>query len=215
MLLPGLIFMLALAVLAHFFAPRSWSALAWVVAFGLLGAAFIGQRGLTDAEARAHAETKTSHAVVLADLANKTAEAHRLALASERAITGRERELQAIIDRQDQEARHAQIDHQKRIDAADAAAASLRDQLKTISRAYTSQRDAANAAAATAAVGPPAGDAIEVLADVLGRCDARAGVYAAAADAAHAAGLACEGAYDAARGAVSAGGVAGLGLKAP
>ena len=38
---------LALAVVAHFFAPRSWSALAWTVAFGLLGAAFVGQREIT------------------------------------------------------------------------------------------------------------------------------------------------------------------------
>ncbi len=30
---------LALAVAAHFFAPRTWSALAWTVAFGLLAAA--------------------------------------------------------------------------------------------------------------------------------------------------------------------------------
>ena len=28
-----------LAVAAHFFAPRAWSALAWTVAFGLLAAA--------------------------------------------------------------------------------------------------------------------------------------------------------------------------------
>ena len=36
-----------LAVAAHFFAPRSWSALAWTVAFGVLGAAFVGQREIT------------------------------------------------------------------------------------------------------------------------------------------------------------------------
>lgn len=38
---------LALAVLAHFFAPRSWSALAWAIAFGLLSTAFVGQREVT------------------------------------------------------------------------------------------------------------------------------------------------------------------------
>ena len=38
---------LALAVAAHFFAPRAWSALAWTVAFVLLGAAFVGQREIT------------------------------------------------------------------------------------------------------------------------------------------------------------------------
>lgn len=53
---------LVLAVLAHFFAPRSWSALAWVIAFGVLGAAFIGQRGLTSAEQLAHERTRGAHA---------------------------------------------------------------------------------------------------------------------------------------------------------
>ena len=36
-----------LAVAAHFFAPRAWSALAWTIAFGVLGAAFVGQREIT------------------------------------------------------------------------------------------------------------------------------------------------------------------------
>ena len=36
-----------LAVAAHFFAPRAWSALAWAIAFGVLGAAFVGQREIT------------------------------------------------------------------------------------------------------------------------------------------------------------------------
>ena len=38
-----------LAVAAHFFAPRAWSALAWTIAFGVLGAAFVGQREITSA----------------------------------------------------------------------------------------------------------------------------------------------------------------------
>lgn len=44
---------------------------------------------------------------------------------------------------------------------------------------------------------PAAGDAIGVLADVLGRADRRAGLLAAYADAAHVAGLKCERDYDA------------------
>ena len=40
---------LGLAVAAHFFAPRAWSALAWTIAFGVLGAAFVGQREITSA----------------------------------------------------------------------------------------------------------------------------------------------------------------------
>lgn len=47
----------------------------------------------------------------------------------------------------------------------------------------------------------PAGDAIGVLADVLGRADRRAGVLADYADAARAAGLKCERDYDALTGA--------------
>lgn len=46
-------------------------------------------------------------------------------------------------------------------------------------------------------VGSPAGDPIGVLADVLGRADARAGLLADFADRAHAAGIACERSYDA------------------
>jgi hypothetical protein len=49
----------------------------------------------------------------------------------------------------------------------------------------------------TGSVSEAAGDAIGVLADVLGRADRRAGILAAYADAAHAAGLKCERDYDA------------------
>ena len=51
-----------LAFVAHFFAPRTWSAMAWVIAFGVLGAAFVGQRELTAAERTAHANTKAVNA---------------------------------------------------------------------------------------------------------------------------------------------------------
>ncbi|NMV37257.1 DUF2514 family protein [Ralstonia insidiosa] len=50
---------------------------------------------------------------------------------------------------------------------------------------------------ATAGAGPTAGDPLDVLADVLGRADKRAGELAAYADATHIAGAACERAYDA------------------
>ncbi|MBK8667873.1 MAG: hypothetical protein IPN21_18790 [Burkholderiales bacterium] len=54
-----------LAVAAHFVAPRAWSALAWTIAFGVLGAAFVGQREITAsvrieaAEGRAEAARPT------------------------------------------------------------------------------------------------------------------------------------------------------------
>ena len=53
---------LALAVAAHFFAPRAWSALAWTVAFGLLGAAFVGQREITASVRIESAEQATKRA---------------------------------------------------------------------------------------------------------------------------------------------------------
>lgn len=53
--------------------------------------------------------------------------------------------------------------------------------------------------AAASCPSPPAGDPIGVLADVLARADARAGVLAEYADRARIAGLACESAYQAVR----------------
>ena len=61
-----------LAVAAHFFAPRAWSALAWTIAFGVLGAAFVGQREVTasvrieaaeQAKQRADADEASLHAL--------------------------------------------------------------------------------------------------------------------------------------------------------
>jgi hypothetical protein len=85
-----------------------------------------------------------------------------------------------------------------RIEADRVAAVRARDELQ--------QRLAATVAAARAAStagGPPAGDPIGVLADVLSRADERAGVLAAYADRARAAGAACERAYDALTGSPS------------
>ena len=45
-----------LAVAAHFVAPRAWSALAWTIAFGVLGAAFVGQREITAGLRLSHAD---------------------------------------------------------------------------------------------------------------------------------------------------------------
>ena len=60
-----------LAVAAHFVAPRSWSAIAWTIAFGVLGAAFIGQREIT-ASVRIEAAEQTKQR---ADEARAVAEA--------------------------------------------------------------------------------------------------------------------------------------------
>lgn len=78
-------------------------------------------------------------------------------------------------------------------DAARTAADGLRRQLA----AYLAAARAGAAHPGPAAPGAPAGDPIGVLADVLERADRRAGVLAEFADRAHAAGIACERAYDA------------------
>ena len=65
---------LGLAVVAHFFAPRAWSALAWTAAFGVLGAAFIGQREITASvriEAAKQAKQRAEEARAVAEATDK------------------------------------------------------------------------------------------------------------------------------------------------
>lgn len=203
---------LVLAVLAHFFAPRSWSALAWVIAFGVLGAAFVGQREITAGVEVRLAEAKTENARLSAAYAQAEADARQQALEHERAITAKEQTLTATIDTNAKEARRVQTILTADRDRARAAERLVREQLATIASRY---RALGAAGADTAAAGqqPPAGDAIGVLAHLLGRADERAGILAAAADAAHAAGAACERDYDTARAALI--NVPALGLRAP
>ena len=63
-----------LAVAAHFFAPRAWSALAWAIAFGVLGAAFVGQREITASvriEAAEQAKQRAEDARAVAEATDK------------------------------------------------------------------------------------------------------------------------------------------------
>ena len=63
-----------LAVAAHFFAPRAWSALAWTIAFGVLGAAFVGQREITASvriEAAEQATKRAEEARAVAETTDK------------------------------------------------------------------------------------------------------------------------------------------------
>lgn len=63
-----------LAVAAHFFAPRAWSALAWALAFGVLGAAFVGQREITAGvriEAAEQAKQRADEARAVAEATDK------------------------------------------------------------------------------------------------------------------------------------------------
>lgn len=80
---------------------------------------------------------------------------------------------------------------------ADARAAdSVADRLRQrVAELVAAGRNPGNPTSAGA--GPATGDPLDVLADVLGRADKRAGDLAEYADAAHIAGQACERAYDA------------------
>ena len=76
------------------------------------------------------------------------------------------------------------------------AAGGTADKLRArVAQLVAASRAASNSAAADSS--QAAGDPLDVLADVLGRADKRAGDLAAYADATHIAGAACERAYDA------------------
>ena len=201
-----------LAVAAHFFAPRAWSALAWTIAFGVLGAAFVGQREITASVEVRLAEAKTENARLSAAYAQAEANARQQALEHERAIAAKEQTLTATLETNAKETRRVQATLTADRDRARAAERRLREQLATITSRYRTL-DATGADSTPAGKQSPAGDAIGVLAHLLGRADERAGILAAAADAAHAAGAACERDYDAARAALMS--VPALGLKAP
>jgi len=193
---------LGLVVVAHFFAPRAWSALAWSVAFVLLGAALVGQREITAGVQVKLSQAESRIDKLVGDYAKAESDARRQALEHERELTTLEQTLTATIETDAKEARRVQATLTADRDRAIASERRVRDQLTTITGSY---RALVAAGADTAAAGqqPSAGDAIGVLADVLGRCDARAGILAAFADEAHAAGLACERNYDAARAALT------------
>lgn len=79
--------------------------------------------------------------------------------------------------------------------AADASASSLRDRVATLARA--GRRACGDTSIASRGAAAP--DAIGVLADVLGRADARAGLLASVADQRGVRGEACERAYESLR----------------
>lgn len=180
---------------------------AWAAAGALAGALLAG--GLQQARVsnvRAElAQVREQHAQAVADAATAQALAHAQALEIERELTAREQALQATIDKQAEEARHAQAQHAADRAAADAAAGRLREQLATITRAASAgARVASTDAAAIARERAAAAATAGVLADVLQRADDRAGALAVFADAAHAAGSSCERVYGSARQAVTA-----------
>ena len=201
-----------LAVAAHFFAPRAWSALAWTAAFGVLGAAFVGQREITAGVQVKLAQAESRIDKLVGDYAKAESDARQQALERERAIAAKEQSLTATLEANAKESQRVQSALAADRDRARAAEHRLRDQLATLVQRYRADgTPSANPAAAGQQ--PPAGDAIGVLADVLGRADQRAGELADFADRAHAAGLACERDYDTARAALMD--APALGLRAP
>ncbi|WP_093299911.1 DUF2514 family protein [Variovorax sp. NFACC27] len=163
--------------------PDLKTPLLWALGLGLVAAlATAGIERTRAAGARADAATARKE---LADYRATAAESGRLAERAARNTeqTWRSRVDGVIQDGQQQIAR-------ARDDAADAvrAARQLRDELA----AYRAAIRAATAAPAAAAGGPPTTDPLDLLADLFGRADARAGELAAIADERGAAGAICE-----------------------
>lgn len=188
----------ALAVLAHFLAPKAWSALAWAIAFGVLAAAFVGQRELTYAERAAHDKTKAENAA-------KWVEQARLDVAAERAVAdliAKTRAFQGELNAELSAAHTQTAQAQSLAGAAAARERATRGQLRhaILSRAAAERasREHQSELVAAVASGPPTDTAALVCAHMLGRIDERAGELAAFADASRVAGQACEREHDAA-----------------
>lgn len=150
------------------------------------------------------ADAKAAHAAVLKGLAEKTSAALAEARDKDAQIDRLRDSLVTTIHKNEKEARDAQKDFDARVARADARAASLHDQLTTIANAYTGARDKAASAADLADELTATRAAAGMLAQLLGRCDRRAGARATFADAAHASGGRCERDYDAAKSAIGA-----------
>ena len=152
---------------------------------GCLLAAIAVQTLRLGAEQKAHADTRAGHAEQLRMLANAGRNAEAAARAEEQR---RSAELQKVAN----EATHA-LDR-ARADAAAAAAAGqrLRDRLATVASACR----AGPGDPVPAAPGPAASSPADLLAYVQRRLDEAADGIARHADAAGAAGRACERAYD-------------------
>lgn len=123
---------------------------------------------------------------------------------------GRQQERARWVERDRQQAEQAAKETQRRLDRQEESNRATQTALRAAEAGRRRADDAAGKLRDTYAAiaqrgcnpapdagGAPAGDPIGVLADVLGRADRRAGILAAYADAAHAAGAACEREHDA------------------
>lgn len=177
----------------------------WAIA---VGAAIVGaliaagaQQMRVSALKAEHAKYKAEQAALWRKQADMTAEAHKLALKADRAATQREQTLTATIESNAKEAKNAQTRIAADRDRALTSERSLRKQLDTIAKRYRAL-GAAGADSPAAGQQPTAGNAFDLLTKLLGESDERSGILADFADHAHAAGLACERDYDAARAAL-------------
>ena len=161
--------------------PYGWQALALV-----LGALLLWQTLQRHAAQIDAADTRAATANTLRTIADLTAKA-----------------AQAVRDRETQwaKAQEKSADETKtqltaaRADAADARLAGDRLQQRVAALVASARAAAAHPGAQPAVA--PAGDTLDLLADVLGRADKRAGILAEYADAARIAGAGCERDYDA------------------
>lgn len=158
-----------------------------LIAACLVLAALLGWQTIRLADERqAHAETREDHAQKIASMNAAARDAEADARAEEQRRTA---EVQKAADEAHQALERA------RADAAAAADAGqrLRDRLAGL----TTSCGAAPSGAAAAGPGAPARTAADLLADVQRRLDEAADGIARHADAARAAGTACQRAYDA------------------
>ena len=114
---------LALAVAANFFAPRTWSALAWAIAFGVLGAAFVGQREITSAAQIKAEQAEAREQKLIGDVA--TARANGLAAVNLMAAA-RQRAVGELDSHFQQELSHAKSENARIRTAARAGAVVVR-----------------------------------------------------------------------------------------
>ncbi|WP_339091854.1 DUF2514 family protein [Variovorax paradoxus] len=163
-------------------AALTWAVGNWrlIAVAGLL--ALLGLQTVRLAEQRSDSAAARTE---LAEYRATAAESGRLAERAQRTLehTWRTRVDGVIQDGQKQIAA-ARVD----ADRAGDAARQLQQQLA----AYRAAVRAASAAPAAAAGGPPAADPLDLLADLFGRADARAGEMARIADERGAAGTICE-----------------------
>lgn len=159
----------------------------WLVLLGLAAALAVGYAGWT------HHQRDIGRTEVRAEWA---AERARQVAVDQAATVANAKETQRRLERQkeNQDAQDKEL-AAARADAGRNLAAA--DQLRNDNAAAAQRWRAALDHSAAGSDCQAAGDAIGVLADVLGRADRRAGILASYADAARAAGLKCERDYDA------------------